>query len=154
MHKDVLTVHKDMSLKDVAIFLTRHGISGAPVTDDEGTPIGLISASDLVAHAANLDEPKEDNRFLYDLWQDVEMPNLDLEFADWATAHDAMTDFLVHVDEETPILELIDLIGEVRLHRILVTRKGKLTGIVTTMDLVACLGRVLRHKQPEVLSAF
>jgi CBS domain-containing protein len=38
MNPDVLTVRDDMLVRDLALFLTEHEISGAPVVDPNGKP--------------------------------------------------------------------------------------------------------------------
>ena len=49
MKADVLTVNANMRVRDLAGFLSEHGISGAPVTDDAGRPVGVVSIMDIVS---------------------------------------------------------------------------------------------------------
>lgn len=149
MHSGVLSVCEELPLLDLATFLVHHGISGAPVVDTEGKPLGVVSMSDLVAHAAGLDAPREN--FQLDAWMKDEQPQRDLSFSGTALTRDIMTTLVVGVDEETPLTELIDLICEVKLHRILVTRDGQLSGIVSTVDLVRHLQKLLH--EPELIQA-
>lgn len=55
-----------MNLRELSAFLIQHGISGAAV-DTQVRPASAVALSDLVAHAAGLDLPKEGG-FLTDLW--------------------------------------------------------------------------------------
>jgi len=144
MHSGVASVHQDLSLREVGQALIGWRISGAPVVDDAGAPVGVVSLADLAARAAGLDRPRE-RRYLTDL---AEPPQE--EAPDWGslssadTARSVMTSFLVRVEEDTPVYELVDLIIATGIHRVFVTRQGKLTGVVSTMDLVKLLGRVLQ----------
>lgn len=145
MHKGVMTVQRSTSLQEVSSFFIEHGITGSPVVDDEGVPVGVISMSDLTAHAAGLDKPKESG-YLEHLWHEDPPHVADLTFAADVTAGDVMTEFLIRVDAKAEVRELLDLMKSARLHRVFVTDQDKLVGIVTTLDLVMLLDRLLEEK--------
>ena len=147
MHPGVLSVRDDMPLRELAALLIHHKISGAPVVDAEGRPQGVVALSDLVAHAAGLDTPKEGG-FLTDLWA-APHPVEELHLNESAVARDIMTSFVVRVQEDAELTELIDLVCEAHLHRVLVTNGDRLTGIVSTIDLVAQLGKILKKEAIE-----
>ncbi len=108
MHKGVMTVQTGTSLQEVTSFFIEHGITGAPVIDSAGKPVGVISMSDLTAHAAGLDKPKEAN-FLRELWQDAGHNQLqDLTFEQVVFARDVMTEFLIRVDVDAEVRELLE----------------------------------------------
>ena len=114
-------------------------------SDGEGKPVGTISMSDLTAHAAGLDKPK-DSGYLKNLWHD-DPPHLhDLTFEGDITAADVMTEFLIRIDADSEVRELLDLMKTARLHRVFVTDQDRLVGIVTTLDLVMLLDRLLEEK--------
>lgn len=48
MQTDVVTVTPSTSLKDAAVLLVEHGISGLPVCDDAGRVIGVVSEADIL----------------------------------------------------------------------------------------------------------
>ena len=50
MTRKVVTVGPDLDIHSLARTLTQARVSGAPVVDDEGHLIGVVSLSDLVAH--------------------------------------------------------------------------------------------------------
>lgn len=146
MHKGVMTVLSTAPLQDVTRFFLDHGITGAPVVDEGGKPLGVISMSDLTAHAAGLDKPQE-GAFLRELWDDASHHQLhDLEFEHGVTAADVMTDFLIRVDVDASVRELLELMKTARLHRVFVTKGDVLVGIVTTLDLVMLLDRLLEER--------
>jgi predicted transcriptional regulator len=145
MHPGVTSVQEDMGLVEAAQFLILQGISGATVVSAEGKPVGVIAMSDLVAHAAGLDLPDTENN---EFWNHGKLRPLgDLQLHEDHKVKEVMTSFVVRVDEDAPLTELIDLVCETHLHRVLVTRDEEMTGIVTTIDLARALGKMLRAEQ-------
>ncbi len=49
MHKSVVSVSPQMTLREVSDLFANHEISGAPVISSEGGLIGLISKTDLIS---------------------------------------------------------------------------------------------------------
>ena len=146
MHPGVMTVQMGAPLQEVSSFFIEHGITGAPVVNGAGVPVGVVSMSDLTAHAAGLDKPKE-GAFLRELWSDDSHHSLrDLTFDAAATAGDVMTEFLIRIDADSEVRELLELMKTARLHRVFVTDMDQLVGIVTTLDLVVLLDRLLAER--------
>lgn len=48
MTRDVITVHPSMTVRQVAMLLTKNNISGVPVRDKNGKIVGIVSHSDIV----------------------------------------------------------------------------------------------------------
>ncbi|MFQ5675044.1 MAG: CBS domain-containing protein, partial [bacterium] len=48
MNTNVLTVNNDMTVHELALFFTENMISGAPVVDEAGKLLGVVSLSDIV----------------------------------------------------------------------------------------------------------
>jgi CBS domain-containing protein len=51
MTKEPVTVSPDTPTPEIARLLLAHKISAAPVVDDAGTPIGMVSEGDLLGAA-------------------------------------------------------------------------------------------------------
>src|SRR5690554_7564697 len=49
---------------------------------------------------------------------------------------DIMTPIVLSVDEDTPVRDIADIMMQQHLHRIFVTRDSKITGIITTYDML------------------
>jgi len=58
MSRDIVTVRTDMPLREAAVYLAKHEIHGAPVVDDMGRCVGVLSVSDLARWAAGWGEPR------------------------------------------------------------------------------------------------
>jgi CBS domain-containing protein len=51
MTRDVITVHPETPLPEAARLLLRHAIGCLPVVAEDGTPVGLVTETDLVRAA-------------------------------------------------------------------------------------------------------
>jgi CBS domain-containing protein len=122
--KDILTPHvvsvtEDMELRTVAQLFEDEAITGAPVVDEQGHVVGVISRSDLVAH--DLTTPR----------------GVPPEVLAAATVKDVMTPLVVTVEEDTPIPEVAARMAQQGIHRVIVVDKAQqLRGIVTSMDVL------------------
>src|SRR5262245_13286659 len=50
MNPHVVSIRQDATVAEALVLLTDKGIGAAPVIDDAGRPIGVLSASDLLIH--------------------------------------------------------------------------------------------------------
>jgi len=48
MRRSVITARPDMDTRDAAYTLVQHRIGGMPVVDESGTPVGMITVTDLL----------------------------------------------------------------------------------------------------------
>ena len=114
MSATVLTVRDDLTVRQVAEVLDENEISGAPVLDDEGSLLGVVSLRDV---ARSLDDPAAGDR-----------PEL--------TVRRIMTPIADTVTEEVPVPEIARIMVANKYHRMVVTRREKPVGIVSSMDLL------------------
>jgi predicted transcriptional regulator len=56
MQREVLAVDADWPLDKLARFLVNNSISGAPVTDENGELVGVVSLTNLVHHSSMTDK--------------------------------------------------------------------------------------------------
>lgn len=138
MSKNVWSVVEQTDLGTLAKMLRQMDISGAPVLDRNGRPIGVVSMYDLVHMGGRESDPEPQSSF----WGDQPLPKgfhkLGDEFGH-LTVGDIMTPAVYSVTEETPIYDLCDFFVKGQIHRVLVLRDGELTGIITATDLIAAL---------------
>jgi predicted transcriptional regulator len=150
MSREVVMVRDDMTLQEVATFLTENQISGAPVEDTEGRLGGVVSLSDVAratAEQPRLDErPRAERASVPDYylrgWERrltaeevesfrVEEPGLVVSVLMTPRGHSG--------DEATPVADAARMMREAHIHRVLVTSHGRVVGIVTTSDLLGLL---------------
>jgi predicted transcriptional regulator len=138
MSPHVVTLPHGMSLRAAAHLLAQSGVSGAPVTDESGRCIGVLSRSDLVRFldqgAAGTDRVACAGGCSTD-WQ---VFDLDILPAKDVTAY--MTADVVTVARSTRIGEVARIMCQEHIHRVLVAdRLGRVVGIVSTLDVLAAL---------------
>lgn len=58
MAEEVVTLRPDASFHEIVSLLDANDIAAAPVVDDEGVPIGVVSASDVLRHETGMPDPQ------------------------------------------------------------------------------------------------
>jgi CBS domain-containing protein len=145
MTTPVLSVRPDMTLRELAAFLAEHQISGAPVLDASQRVVGVVSTADVVQSdqaQARLSESRSDpSRDVRD-WEDrlnaEDLWALHVEDGE-VLVQDIMTPAVYMVKEDAPIPVLARAMVSGRVHRLFVTRGGRLVGIVSSLDLLKLL---------------
>jgi CBS domain-containing protein len=144
MNPEVLTVRVDLTVRELAAFLTENQISGAPVVDLDGRLVGVVSVTDVAENDAERPDLAGDRSIPEDVrgWENrmdaEDVRPLHIE-SDDLLVRDIMTPTVYTVPEETPVPELAHAMVAGRIHRLLVTHRGRAVGIVTSLDLVRLL---------------
>ena len=143
MNTDVLSVRDDMTVQELAGFLTEREILGAPVVDSEGEVVGVVSCTDIVQSTtseADIVVEKSTPGFYELCWEDKLDPNelgrLHVEENESLPVREIMTPTIYTVPEDTPISDIAKAMVAGRIHRLLVTRGSRLVGIITTLDML------------------
>ncbi|HUU46253.1 MAG TPA: CBS domain-containing protein [Acidobacteriota bacterium] len=134
MIRDVVTVTPENTLKEVANKLYRYGVSGMPVVDDDGQPVGMISERHLIQAALPDYESLIQN---LSLSPDAEPFDDLLRREDEIRVSDMMTTRLFTTTEDTPIVEVAAQMLFRNIRRVPVVENGKLVGIVLRRDIVS-----------------
>jgi predicted transcriptional regulator len=146
MSRPVRRLSMNARVRDAAEFLRRWGISGAPVLDVHGHPVGVFSLRDLAGHFANrfeelpvIDPQAERARKTGETIPADE--GFHFERIDDARVSDLMTPTILCLDPDAPVLDAIRLMQQHSIHRIFVRRgTGPLMGVLTTMDVLRWVG--------------
>jgi CBS-domain-containing membrane protein len=148
---NIMTSHLVMlsdseSVGAAAAKLKEHGITGAPVVNEQGVPVGMLSLSDIIQ--ANPDDSlssagetavplRGDAAHTWELFEHV---SEDIDSAGEETVAQRMSSQLVTVPDETPLIEVARAMCDGHWHRVaVVDADGALCGIVSTMDVLAAL---------------
>ena len=144
MNAEILTVTEKMTVHELAVFLTDHEISGAPVEDAEGRLVGVVSTTDLArtAFESGSSEEAEEHPF-YRSWADAsldidDLADLHIE-EDGLQVRDIMTPTVFAVEADAPVAHVARSMLDGHLHRLLVIEGQKVVGIVSTSDLLRLL---------------
>jgi CBS domain-containing protein len=145
MQTGVVAIDHDATLLDAHRLLVEEEIHGAPVVDEEGAVVGVISTLDILRAVQEEHESAAAVPAYYREFVPFSGP-------DWAsgpedfqdrlsqlTVGDAMSESVVAVPPEASIPEVARLLRQNRIHRVLVVDEDQLLGIISTYDLVALL---------------
>ncbi|KFA94265.1 hypothetical protein Q664_04220 [Archangium violaceum Cb vi76] len=120
MTAPVKSVSLGMPISDIAILLVEERIGGAPVTDDDGRVLGMISEVDIMAAL---------------------LRGLPLR----TPVEEVMTSPVHTVNEFDLTDKVMELFRQHRIHHLPVVREGKLLGMITPSDVI----RYLAEDFPE-----
>lgn len=145
--KDVMTpepicVSTSTTIRQLARVLDENGISGAPVVDQQGRVIGVVSRTDLMRRCSE-GTPEHPPSFLFEV---IRESNVNDGLAPEAIlcVEDFMTTSPVTVLPETPATAVASRMFEGRIHRVIVTDKAKRpVGIITSLDMLG-----VSHRRP------
>jgi len=143
MQREVLAAEIDWSVEQLADFLVDNSISGAPVVSTDDQLVGVVSLTDIVRQSRSQEHGtgREDTHdvYLFDLDRQLdadELRGLHIQYETPVQVRDIMTPMIFSVTEDTSVQEVADTMLKGRIHRVFVTREGKLSGIVTSLDML------------------
>lgn len=147
MSKPVRTIERDLALEEAVRVLTDEGYSGAPVINRRGDLVGVITLYDVMTYVAGLERSLGKLGHFYFRsflrWDGGSGTAANLDFEDdllkETPVDDVMTPEIVDVAPDTPLPEVVSKMCERDIHRVLVTKDGKIQGMVTTMDVMKAL---------------
>ncbi len=137
MTKEVITTTPETSVTEVAALLEKNRISGVPVVDAAGRVAGVITQSDLVGRARDLELPPA--IALFDLRLFLETPShfkKRLEKMLGTTVQEVMTPNPLTISPETPVKEIAALMARKKVHTLPVLAGGNLVGVIGKIDLI------------------
>lgn len=142
MTKDVVTVKKETTVRELAeIFETRH-FGSLPVVDEEGTLVGIVSASDLIEQGRSLHIPTVISLFDWVIPLESEKSlERDLRRMTAQTVGEICTTEVVTIAPSDPVSAAADIMSERKLHALPVVEGKKLVGIVARIDIIRSLPR-------------
>ncbi|GIW82704.1 MAG: CBS domain-containing protein [Gemmatales bacterium] len=133
MTEELVVLKEQTSLQEAGRILLRQKVSGAPVVDEEGRCVGVLSASDFVR------------------WLEKETPHIVVAFDPFyrieqtANVPDEpiskyMTRNVVTVPPDKKIADIARMMLDAHIHRVIVVDSdNKPRGIVSSTDLLAAL---------------
>lgn len=133
MTRKVLTIGPEASLRDVALILVEHGISGIPVCDAERRVLGVVSEGDILFKAHDPTSGPKGGPLAH-LVEGTDPRALAKSRA--RTAGQAMTAPAITIEPGRSVAEAARLMVERGVNRLPVVTDGRLAGIVTRADIV------------------
>jgi len=141
MTTEVFAVRPNVGLEALTELLFERGFGGAPVVDEDGRPIGVVSRTDVLNHgfaAGDTGEAMAPGTHVSRGHYQVQLgPGVHAEPPPDDSVADVMTRAALAVPENAPIAQAAALMAGRGIHRALVVSDdGRLSGIVTTSDIV------------------
>lgn len=144
MTSPAITVRPQMQLKDLVALFRDERIGGAPVVDDDGRLVGIVTEGDLMAIDADIALPHYFEIFDSIIYLESEKKFRDrVEKAAAANVEQLMTDGdkVRTVGPDDPARAAATLMSKHRFDRVpVVDDDGKVLGIVTRHDIMKILG--------------
>lgn len=137
MVSPVVTVKPDSTVKDVAKLLLERRISAAPVVDDQGKLVGMISEGDLI-HRAEIGTQERPSWWLLLVAEDSALAS------DYIKSHsrsvaDLMTRNVITAGPDTPVSEIARLLEKNAIKRVPIVQDGRVVGIVSRANLLQAI---------------
>jgi CBS domain-containing protein len=139
MNRDVICIPTDMDLRDLAKLFLERGITGAPVVDRRGNLQGVISQTDLLYYNLTRDdELRMDSRFYESVRvEGRHLPRgFQIEDVNTGRVEDVMTPVVHSVSERASVESVSRMMMRKHIHRVIVRRGRKVTGIISALDLL------------------
>ena len=130
MSSEVLVVREDTPVDRMIQLFRKHEITGAPVIDESQKLRGVVSLSDLFRAEGAHDSHEF---YLNPSWSMIPHHD-DSKYS--STVKDIMTKLVIHVEADDDIERACDLMVDLGIHRLVVTRQGKVVGNISSGDLV------------------
>jgi CBS-domain-containing membrane protein len=140
MKREVITVSPETHVTEAARILLENHINGLPVVDEDGTLVGIICQSDLVAQQKRLPVPSFFN-LLDGLIPMTSPRSFEKEVRKIVaiTVVEAMSNNPVTVTPETGLEEIATLMVGKNFHTLPVLENAKLVGVVGKEDVLRTL---------------
>jgi CBS domain-containing protein len=138
---DVIVIPPSATVTEAEEILRRGHVSGAPVVDHTGSPVGVFSVSDVAFGWGQ--EEAERQRVFYRTPAGQFLPLASDEPSTFGgrPVGDVMMPLVVSVQQDDPVREAASLMTVEQIHRVIVLDGKRLVGILSASDIVAAVGR-------------
>lgn len=139
----LITFKKETPVKEAAKILSDANIHGAPVLDDEGRLIGMVSDSDLIMQDVRLRFPTYIellDGYIY-LPGSLQRFENELKKAVGARIGDVMSTDVITIDEHATVEDAATLMIDKDIQLLPVVSDGNLVGVIAKSDLVRVISK-------------
>jgi|SRR6516165_7054373 CBS domain-containing protein len=139
-----ISIHANAVVQEAIAFLIDKGFSAAPVIDEAGKPIGVLSRTDILVHdRTRTGSHIPDFYARADLSGDRVPKGFQVENVDRTRVRDLMTPMVLSVSPQTPAAKVVSEMLALKVHRLFVVGEGGvLVGVISALD-------ILKHLRPE-----
>ncbi|MCP4650529.1 MAG: CBS domain-containing protein [PVC group bacterium] len=141
MTSQVSSVFPTLEIRELAIFLVEKNISGAPVVDDQGDFLGIVTEEDLIFQDKKVHLPTFLNLFSVIIPLGVEQTEEELIKIAGQQVKDIMQKEPRTISKNTTIEDIATLMSEDKHYYLPVLEDSKVVGIVTKRDLIKAVAK-------------
>jgi len=144
MTRSVVCVDPDMTLPSLMTLLLSRNISGVPVVDASGHPVGVVGKTDLVREFSETSgaDLSESARFIVHGYEVDLGPGYHLEAVRERTVGDIMMPLSFTLPESAPVARAAALMAYEGVHRVVVVSPvGNVVGILSSLDVLGWIAR-------------
>ena len=140
MTQDIISVHKETPVAELAKLLTSHNISGVPVLDAEDKVVAVVTESDLIDQSKKLHIPTVitilDSVFYLENPDKMEAEMKKIAGTNVAEICSGTPKTIL---PDTRLDEIATIMAEGNIHTLPVLDDGKLVGIIGKRDIIKTL---------------
>jgi CBS domain-containing protein len=142
MTREVVTIHQDADVRELEQLLLARQVHGAPVVDDSGALVGVVSQSDLLAWHFSTGVS---GAAFYDyanllVGGDEELRPLEFGEARDTPVSELMSRDVHGIGPDAPIAVAAATLRRLRIHRLIVMDEAsRVIGIVSALDLLRAI---------------
>ncbi|MGE5238392.1 MAG: CBS domain-containing protein [Chloroflexota bacterium] len=142
MTKEVVTVKPSTTVEELAGLLVAHKISGAPVVDEKGHLVGIVTENDLISQNKRLHIPTVARLFdAYIVLGSQTKIEREIKRMAAATVDEICVRKVITVSPDAPLDEIATIMAEKKVHLLPVVEGKKLLGIIGKIDLIRAMSK-------------
>lgn len=139
MRSPAVTVPRSASIGQVARSMVEQGLSGVPVTDDDGKLVGIVTESDLVVKHAHVHGPTYLGILGGVIPFETRHQDEEMRRALGVTATDVMTTRAASIDPDADVDDAATIMVDEDVRTVVVVEAGRVVGTVSESDIVRLL---------------
>lgn len=140
MTRELLTVRKDTTVRELAELFISKRFSSLPVVDESGRLIGIVTESDLIEQGKNVHLPTVITLFDWVIYLETEKTlERELKRMGGRTVADIFKSEVTTINADAPVSEAADIMSSQHINAIPVLENGKLAGIISRLDIIRTL---------------
>jgi len=140
MTSNIISVTTETSIKELVNLFSKHNISGAPVIDETGNLIGVVTENDLIDQTKKLHIPTVITILdsIFYLENPIKMEK-EMKKMAGTKVLDIYTPHPISVEPDSTIEEIATIMAEKNIHTLPVVENNRILGIIGKKDIINTL---------------
>jgi CBS-domain-containing membrane protein len=140
MTANPISLRADASIPEALALMTDRGFTAAPVIDEAGRPIGVLSRTDVLIHEREQIRHAVSDEDVHAEGRRPRLEGFSKEIVDSTHVRDIMTPTIFTVNENSSAAEVVKRMCELKVHQVFVVDDDdSLVGVISALDIVRSL---------------